>query len=125
MGSNVRSLFLFLLLRQKETDIYEWSAEELLEVILRRLEEKKYSEVHGLIIAARDRDIVDMYLELFPAIIEKYDEEFVRNGSVDPVLEEILILVKSYGATKEKLVSPQNYRNVSDIRLLFPFQGFI
>lgn len=58
--------------------------------------------MHGLIIAATDRAISDIYRELFRAVIEEYDEDFIENGISDPILENVLILLKSYGTTIEK-----------------------
>ncbi|VDM06807.1 unnamed protein product [Wuchereria bancrofti] len=80
-----------------------WTGKEFLEEILHRLTGKKYDEVHGLVIAAADHAIVDVYRELFQAVIDEYDKDFVESGISDPVLENVLILLKSYGTTKDKL----------------------
>ncbi|MCP9258387.1 hypothetical protein DINM_001457 [Dirofilaria immitis] len=76
---------------------------QLLEEVLDRLEIKNYDEVHSLIIAATDHEIASIYRQLFQAIINEYDNDFVENGISDPILENVLLLIKSYGVTKEKL----------------------
>ncbi|KAM3724752.1 Urease accessory protein UreF [Dirofilaria immitis] len=76
---------------------------QLLEEVLDRLEIKNYDEVHSLIIAATDHEIASVYRQLFQAIINEYDNDFVENGISDPILENVLLLIKSYGVTKEKL----------------------
>uniref|UniRef100_A0A1I7VM63 RNA polymerase I-specific transcription initiation factor RRN3 n=1 Tax=Loa loa TaxID=7209 RepID=A0A1I7VM63_LOALO len=75
---------------------------ELLEEVLRQLSRKKYDEVHDLLIAAAD-NFADIYRELFRAVIEEYDKDFTESGISDPILENVLILLKSYGTTKDKL----------------------
>ncbi|VDK77149.1 unnamed protein product [Onchocerca ochengi] len=77
---------------------------QLLEKILDRLANKKYDEVYHLIIASRDQDIVAVYRQLFRVIIEEYDNDFVENGISDSMLENVLLLVKTYGASNDKLL---------------------
>ncbi|KAK6101377.1 hypothetical protein QQG55_4360 [Brugia pahangi] len=90
-------------IREAREDKNGWTSKEFLEEILHRLAGKKYDEVHGLVIAAADHAIVDVYRELFQAVIDEYDRDFVESGISDPVLENVLILLKSYGTTKNKL----------------------
>ncbi|VIO91231.1 Uncharacterized protein BM_BM8597 [Brugia malayi] len=90
-------------IREAREDKNGWTSKEFLEEILHRLAGKKYDEVHGLVIAAADHAIVDVYRELFQAVIDEYDRDFLESGISDPVLENVLILLKSYGTTKNKL----------------------
>ncbi|KAL4002357.1 hypothetical protein ACH3XW_3135 [Acanthocheilonema viteae] len=77
--------------------------EELVGEIIHRLKCKKYNEVYSLIIATTDHVLKNIYRELFRAVFEEYDEDFSETGISDPILESALILLKSYGNTKDKL----------------------
>ncbi|VDM93424.1 unnamed protein product [Litomosoides sigmodontis] len=87
----------------RETIDDNQTGEEFLEEILRRLKCKEYSEVYGLIIAASDGIIMSVYRELFRAIFDEYDDDFNESGVSDSNLENTLVLLKSYGTTKNKL----------------------
>lgn len=60
--------------------------------------------MYNMILAAVDNLIVSNYRKLFQAVFEEYDEDFKENGISDPTLENTLILLKSYGTTKDKYV---------------------
>uniref|UniRef100_A0A183HAL9 NopRA1 domain-containing protein n=1 Tax=Onchocerca flexuosa TaxID=387005 RepID=A0A183HAL9_9BILA len=95
---------LFFSYSQAEEDENEWTNSQLLEEVLDRLGNKKYDEVYDLIIAADYNEILAIYRRLFRVIIEEYDNDFSENGISDPILENLLLLMKSYGASNDRLM---------------------
>lgn len=78
------------------------TCEEILGQILQWLATNKYDEVRGMIFATSDRAIKEIYRDLFRSIIAEYDEDFIESGVSDPILENILMVLKSYGTTNDK-----------------------
>uniref|UniRef100_A0A0R3RGM7 Uncharacterized protein n=1 Tax=Elaeophora elaphi TaxID=1147741 RepID=A0A0R3RGM7_9BILA len=89
--------------RSKEMEEENGQAGELLGKILYWLKCKKYSKAYGQIIAASNYAVESIYQELFRAVFEEYNKDFSENGISDPFLENLLIILKSYGTIKDKL----------------------